>query len=320
MNTRVLLAGTGTRDHRQFHQRDMYLPAIQAAGYELAGVVGGNRTQAAELVHDSQAPIYPAADLDRALEKVDLIVACWDVHDVDGLRTLLAAARERSIPIALDKPTLWDSATLAALAEEFPQGVTAAHPWRFHPAVGTARGRMITGGVGLVHAVHGELLVNSTDGPHPLGELRNLAVHCLDVIRSWFNFPLRGTAFAVRTPPGGDGSGEALTLNLRLWPDIAVSLIVGRGGGGVTTRSMLLHRYRVLSSQGQLLVDLDSPSVQVLGARTESTHFGPSPTQTLLETVAAGGAGPTLATAVELSAALDALETSAQEHRPVAFG
>lgn len=322
---RVLLAGAGTSVHRQNHQRDMYLPALQSLeGVEVAGVwaPAGSSDRCTELA--IAAGVVVTDDLHTALNGVTAVIACPDLEQPDQLRQLLEQAT--GIPVLVDKPTLLPTATLQALAQQFPTGVVAAHHPRFHPAVSTARGRTATGGLGLLHAVHGELLVGAGDGPHPLGELRNLAVYALDVVQSLFPFSLHGKAHAVISPPGPDGSGEAITLSLRLQPDVAVTLLVGRTGRGSgesdtgSTASGSVHRYRILGSHGQLLVDLASPAFDLVGDGAGRLPFGPSSVQAMIEAVVRGAAGePSLRTAAELAAILDVLQTSAQSHTSIDF-
>jgi predicted dehydrogenase len=154
MTTSVFLAGSGTPGHVQDHQRDMYRPAVQ-------GLDGFAETD--------------------TIDEADLVIGCPDVEQPAELADLLQQCTDRSVPVLIDKPTLLSADVLTELATRFPATV-AGHPWRFHPALTTARGRVAAGGLGLLHAIHGELLLGPGDGPHPLGELRNLAVHALDVV------------------------------------------------------------------------------------------------------------------------------------------
>lgn len=286
MTIHVFLAGTGTPGHRQDHQRDMYAPAVDGLdGYQLVD----------------------------ELEQADLVIICPDVDRPDAVAELLQQCADRSVPVVLDKPTLLPTDVLTELAGRFSAAV-AGHPWRWHPALVTARGRVAAGGLGLLHAIHGELLVGPSDGPHPLGELRNLAVHALDVVQSLIG-ELHGRAHAVIAPAGPDGAGQAITLSLRCAPDVVVSLLIGRSGGS----DGMLHRYRILGSQGQLLVDLDSPAFDLIGTRAARLPFGPTATQALIQTVAAGGRQPDLIVAAGLARVIDTLQDAADTHRVVTF-
>lgn len=245
MTGTVLLAGTGTARFRQNHQRYMYLPAVKHLVDEglpgsptgVSGVFEPStdpalRDRAAYLADASGSVVTDAIDLTG----VAAVVACPDA-DAEAAGTgwgadLLQAAADAGVPVLMDKPTLLPADVLRAWAQRFPTGVTAAHHPRFHPAITACRGRIATGGLGLLHAVHGELLVGSGDGPHPLGELRNLAVYALDVVQALCGYPLHGKGTAQVQPPGPDGTGESITISARIDPDVVVTLLVGRSGDG----------------------------------------------------------------------------------------
>lgn len=245
MTGTVLLAGTGTARFRQNHQRYMYLPAVKHLLDEglpgsptgVSGVFEPStdptlRDRAAYLAEASGAAVTDVIDLTG----VAAVVACPDA-DAEAAGTgwgteVLQAAADAGVPVLMDKPTLLPADVLRAWAQRFPTGVTAAHHPRFHPAITACRGRIATGGLGLLHAVHGELLVGSGDGPHPLGELRNLAVYALDVVQALCGYPLHGKGTAQIQPPGPDGTGESITISARVDPDVVVTLLVGRSGDG----------------------------------------------------------------------------------------
>jgi predicted dehydrogenase len=276
----VLLAGGGTPGSGQDHHGDMYRPAVDALGL---------------------------AVVDR-LEDADLVVVCPDVTAPEALADLLARAAEARTPVVVDKPTLFGTDVLDDLARQFP-GVLASHHPRFHPAITTASGRVRSGALGLLHAVHGELLVAGGDQPHVRGELRNLAVYCLDVVQSLVG-ELRGRAHVIAAPSGPDGAGEAYTISLRLEPDVAVTLMVGRAGrSAMATDRATLHRYRILGSHGQLLVDLDSPAFDVVGGGR--IPFGPDSVTCMLQAALAGTTAPDLGHAAALAHVLDALAAAA---------
>lgn len=311
---RVLLAGTGTIGHVQHHQRDMYLPAVTAMdGVVVAGVLpGADRDRAEQLADRAGVPVW---DTTRTLDTVELVIVCPELAQPAELTALLERCAAAGTPVLLDKPTLLDADTLDGLAVRFPTVVPAFHP-RFHPALTAARNRVATGGLGLLHAVHGELLIGAADGPHPQGELRNLAVYALDVVASLIG-ELHGTAHAVISPAGPDGAGESLTLSLRCRPDVVVTLLVGRAGDG--SGAGALHRYRILGSHGQLLVDLDSPAVEVIGGSAGRLSFGPGAVEQLIAATLAGSTRTDLAGAAALARVIAAFEESAAHRRAVAF-
>ncbi len=332
---KVLLAGTGTTANKQHHQAAMYLPAVQSLdGFEIAGLWAPDRpedntagSRAAELARGADIALF--SDLSAAVAGgISLIIACPDPARPPELATLLERAAGAQIPVLIDKPTLLGTADLIDLAQRFPGAIAAHHP-RFHPALTATRGRVAGGGLGLLHAIHGELLVGPSDGPHPAGELRNLAVYALDVVQSLIG-DLHGKAHAVIAPPGPDGCGESITLSLRC-EQVVVSLLVGRSGGSTPAprtdatplpandADYTLHRYRILGSHGQLLVDLDSPAFDLYGAGHRRLPFGPSSVQAMIQSVAAGGRVPNLAVAAGLAAIIDVLTEAAAHHRVTQF-
>ena len=317
---RVLLAGTGTTANKQNHQAGMYQPAVaDLDGFEVGAVWAPDTTaesRAAKLARVAGAALI--ADLKSALDgNVDLVIACPDPAAPADLAELLQLVAQAGIPVLVDKPTLLSTAVLTDLAERFPSAVAAHHP-RFHPALTATRGRIASGGLGLLHAVHGELLIGPSDGPHPAGELRNLAVYALDVTQSLIG-DLHGRAHAVIAPPGPDGCGEAITLSLRCHPDVAVSLLIGRSGGSADPTGPVVHRYRILGSHGQLLVDLDSPAFDIYADGHSRLPFGPNSVQAMISAVAAGGAAPSLAVAAGLARVIDVLPQAATGRRVVEF-
>ena len=321
-SVKVLLAGTGTAANKQDHQARMYLPAVQNLdGFEVAGVWAPDvepGSRAAVMAGDAGVPLI--SDVAGALDdSIGLVIICPDPARPSELAGLLQQVTDAQVPVLIDKPTLLSTASLTDLAQRFPTAVAAHHP-RFHPALTATRGRIASGGLGLLHAVHGELLVGPGDGPHPAGELRNLAAYALDVVQSLIG-DLHGRGHAVITPPGPDGSGESIALSLRCSPDVAVSLLVGRSGGpdDPTGVAATVHRYRILGSHGQLLLDLDSPALDLYGSTHSRILFGPTSVQAMIRSVSERAGAPTLGVAAGLSHVIDALTDAAAQHRAVAF-
>jgi predicted dehydrogenase len=320
---KVALAGTGNPATPQHHQRDMYLPAVQAVeGAEVSAVLAGpDMARASDLA--DRAGVEVSADPDAAIRAADLIIVCPDPTHPEMLDHLLTRCHDETTPVLLDKPTLLPSTVLDDLAARFPHTIVGHHP-RLHPAVQAARSRVTSGELGLVHAIHGELLSGPADGDHPSGELRNLAVYALDVVQSMFGGPMRGTGHITSLPATQD-CGEAHTVALRLHPDVVVTLLVGRAGpppptsaSHRTSEHHILHRYRVLGSHGQLLVDLDAPGLDILGGQRRS--FGPTSVQLLVEAALDASPAPDLVGAARLAGIIDALERSRVTGQPVPVG
>ncbi|NNG35751.1 hypothetical protein [Nakamurella aerolata] len=365
MSGTVLLAGTGTARFRQNHQRYMYLPAVKHLIDEgLPGSptgVSGVFEPSSDPALQERAGYLAQTSGSRVIDTIDLtgvaaVIACPDA-DAEAAGAgwgteLLQAAADAGVPVLMDKPTLLPADVLRDWAKRFPTGVTAAHHPRFHPAITACRGRIATGGLGLLHAVHGELLVGSGDGPHPLGELRNLAVYALDVVQALCGYPLHGKGTAQIQPPGPDGTGESITISVRVDPDVVVTLLVGRSGDGdaddpsgidqaagqagtspagararaAATRALPgtgvppVHRYRILGSHGQLLADLDSPVMDLYTDTLSRVPFGPSSLDCLVDgVIRRTAAQPDLASALAMADLITALETSNAEHRAVQF-
>ncbi len=319
MTTRVLLAGAAGEAAGRHHQRDMFAPGIAAS--DLLGISGvwpgppqaDGHARAAELAASLGVPTV--ADLSTALAGADAVVACLDP---DALEVLLDArpGPNPAAPVRLDKPVLLDKAVLlgterltALASDPRAAGWRAAYHARFHPGVVSLAAVVRSGELGLPHALHGELLVPFGDGPAAEGDLRHVGILALDAVAAVLG-PPRGDVHAVRTP-SGDPATEGWTLTVRWHPGVVVTLLVSRGRPGGTA---MLHRYRLMGSEGQILVDLAAPSVRVLGEGAP-VGYGPGPVQLELETLARGGAGTSMGDLAALSRLIDGAERSAADGR-----
>ncbi len=309
MTTRVLLAGTAGESAGRHHQRDMFAPAIGASDVlDVVGVWPGpvgtdGYGRAGELAGSRGVPVV--ADVREALAGADAVVACLDP---DALEVLLDSVLDTnpSAPVLLDKAALLGTERLAALGQD-PRAVRllAAYHSRFHPGVVSLAAIVRSGELGLPHALHGELLVPFGDGPTPEGDLRHVGVLALDAVAAVLG-PPSGDVHAVRTATG-EPATEAWTLTVRWHPGVVVTLLVSRGQPGV---GGMLHRYRLLGSEGQVLVDLASPALTLVGEGTP-VGYGPGPVQLELETLARGGGGTTMADLASVGRLIDAAERSA---------
>nr|MDQ6895091.1 hypothetical protein [Actinomycetota bacterium] len=305
MTTRVLLAGAAGEPAGRHHQRDMFAPALaQSDVLEVSGVWPGppgtdGHGRANALAESLEAPLL--RDLGAALAGSDAVVACLDPSALDAL---LAAAP--AMPVLLDKPLLLGTPRLSELGSD-PRAArwVAAYHSRFHPGVSTVAAMVRSGELGLPHALHGELLVPFGDGPTAEGDLHHVGVLALDAVAAVLGSPA-GDVHAVRTRTG-DPATEAWTLTVRWHPGVLVTLLVSRGQPGV---SGMLHRYRVLGSEGQILVDLAAPAFTVVGDATP-VGYGPGLVRVELETLARGGAGTTMAELAALGRLVEAAERSA---------
>jgi predicted dehydrogenase len=312
--TRVLLAGTAGSAAGRHHQRDMFAPAIAASEVlEVSGVWPGpagsdGYARAAELAATLGVPLQH--DVGEALAGADAVVACVDG---DGLEALLAAGP--SGPVALDKALLLGVDRLTALAVD-PRAsrLVGAYHSRFHPSVTAVAAAVRSGELGLPHALHGELLVPFGDGPTTEGDLWHVGVLALDAVTAVLG-PPAGAVHAARTA-SGDPATEAWTLTLRWHPGVVVTLVVSRSQPDVAG---MLHRYRVLGSEGQLLADLVAPALSLVGDGA-SLPYGPGPVQLELELVSRGGAGATMAELAAIARLVEAAERSAADGRVHSVG
>jgi predicted dehydrogenase len=317
MTTRVLLAGTAGEAAGRHHQRDMFGPGVAASDLlEVSGVWpgppgGDGYARAAELATALDRPLM--ADLSAALADADAVVACLDAAGLDQLLDHLP--EPAAVPVLVDKAVLLGTERLTALSSD-PRagGVRAAYHSRFHPGVVSLAGIVRSGELGLPHALHGELLVPFGDGPTAEGDLWHVGVLALDAVAAVLG-PPAGDVHAVRTP-SGDPATETWTLTVRWHPGVVVTLLVSRGQPGVAA---MLHRYRLMGSEGQVLVDLAAPSFTVVGDGTP-VLYGPGLVQLELETLAQGGAGTTVSDLMSLSRLIVAAERSAVDGRVHAPG
>lgn len=318
MTRRVLLAGTAGESAGRHHQRDMFAPAVTASDVlDVAAVWPGppgsdGHGRAADLASALGVPLI--SDVASALEGADAVVACVEPAALDPLLNALDEAGSAA-PVVVDKPLLLGTERLAALAGD-PRAarVRAAYHSRFHPGVTSLAGIVGSGELGLPHALHGELLVPFGDGPTAEGDLRHVGVLALDVVAAVLG-PPDGDVHAVRTR-SGDPATEAWTLTVRWHPGVVVTLLVSRSQPGVAA---MVHRYRLMGSEGQVLVDLAAPMLTVVGDPAP-VAYGPGPVQVELETLLAGGRGTTVADLAALSRLVDAAEASAADGRPHPLG
>lgn len=121
------------------------------------------------------------------------------------------------------------------------------------PAIGLASAARM-GQFGLPHAMHGELV--------DAGSADQLAARAVDVVTAVLG-PCQGDVVAA-------GSDAAWTLTIRWRRGVVVTLLVGRGDG-------VVHRYRVLGSNGQAYADLTGPAFELVGTTSTRVGFGPTP-------------------------------------------
>lgn len=264
--TSILLAGAAGLPN-QDHQRDMWVPAAQRAGLRIAAFWVHPDADDQEVRRATDVAEEHGIELRRdpvpPTIGVDAIICCQR----GTRRTLvLRAAHEAGIPVLLDKPTLDSTTALAALAAELPDGTVApGHHFAAHPSVTRLVRAVHSGEIGLLRAVHTELVVTRGDGPAPEGELRNLLVYLADLARRVTGAgSLRVSADRVDAADRGTESWTVLAQTDR---EVVVGIHVTRTTVGEP--EILTARVRVNGSHGSAIVDLTSPAVEVqhAGAR-----------------------------------------------------
>lgn len=313
--TRIMLAGSDGLPG-QDHQRDMWMPAALRAGLAVTAfwvhpeadddeVRRAAHVAAALGIELARDPQPPTAD-------VDAIICC---QRGDRRRLVLSAAQAAGVPVLLDKPTLDSTTALDALAAALPgASVLAGHHFSAHPSFTRMLRAVHTGELGLLRAVHAELVVARGDGPSPDGELRNLLVYLVDLARRLAGGgSLRLSADRVDAARGGSESWSVLAQTDR---QVVVGLHLTRTVSG--SPEILTGRVRVNGTHGSAVVDLTSPAVEVrtAGERTLES-IGPDSVTMLVAALADADAAGAIETRLDelavLSRFLDDVEAAAAD-------
>ncbi|MGM1018843.1 MAG: hypothetical protein ACQEW8_15015 [Actinomycetota bacterium] len=306
---RILLAGV-SGGGAQNHQAAMWAPSLAPAGLVPVAVWVPSTTTEVEVEHaralaerhqvDLQISDEPEVDADGA-------IAC--LRGRDRIRFLTYAA-ERTMPVLVDKPTLDPTGELEPLTDIPGLAVLAGHHFSAHPGFTRALTAVRSAEIGLLRSVAAELVVGSEDGPCPEGELRNLGVYLVEMLRHATG-PATVTLNAHATE-----SGDAWTFLGQTERDVVVNAHVSRtvrdaGGGGILRASI-----RFVGTHGSTRVDLTGPTLDVRRPTlTQAIPFGESSVTALMRRFAGILNGTARATPAEdflvLSRALDAIAQSA---------
>jgi predicted dehydrogenase len=306
----VLVAGT-VGSGAQHHQAEMWTPAFAAAGLEAVGVWTPPTVDAAALARARSL----AGDLGLELEVSERpsTPAAGAVVCLRGAERIAFArfAAERGMPILLDKPTLDPTAQVEELAAAVGDGVVmAGHHLSSHPGFTRALTAVRGAEIGLLRAVHADLVSGGGDRS-PDGELRNLGVYLVELIRQATG-PATVTLQATATP-----QGDAWTLLGRTDREVVVSAHVSRAGAAGGQPRSLRARLRLVGTHGSLLVDLTKPTIGLATTAATSTvpFVGESSVVAHLRRFAGAIDGtvriPPASDLVTLSRALDAIAASA---------
>jgi len=323
----VLLAGfsgIGSQDH----QSAMYEPALRAQdGCAIVGVVASSA--------DDKAVAHAAAerlgvpchdDLATALERPEVGAVSVAVPLAERRRTIITAARAGKHILA-DKPlaaTLEDVLAVAEAVAEAGVALVPAHHQRLNPVLRAAAAAVGAGRVGLPWDIQADFVVAGGD-PAPTGELFNLGLYPLDVVRSVIGLDAhRVHAIPIRSGRTSDDlADDGATLMVDYDNGVTATIVVMRAPrvGDLAPGGVLRHRYRISGSHGVLAVDALRLGLQVRTAsRNDRGWTGQNTTAALIDSfhrAARGGTcAPGIADAVHVHRVLDAAQRSTRSGRP----
>lgn len=315
----VLLAGTVGMGH-QDHQASTWAPNLAKAGLAPVAVwtppaVGDAALERARglaaacgvFLEVSPSPTTPAAGAIVCLRGADRV-------------TFAAHAARRGLPVLLDKPTLDTTAQLtefAAAAGDLP--VLPGHHYLSHPGFSRVLRAVRDAEIGLLRAVHTDL-VSGGGEPSDVGELRNLGVHLIELMRR-----VTGPA-SVTLQAHASAGGAAWSFLGKTDRAVVVSHHSSRACADSREPVRQLRAgMRVIGTHGFLTVDLTRPALEVRSTRgSKALPFAEPSVVAHLRTFAslAGRSacgvppGPAASTAtaadfVTLSRALDGMAASA---------
>lgn len=308
--TKALIAGF-TGGPGQNHQGDMWVPALASAGLEAVDVWLPPTSGEQALRHAREVADRLGLDL-QVSEQPDTVADCAIVCLVgEERRAFLTYAAERGMPVLLDKPTLDTTEQLESVAR-IAGPIAVPHHFSHHPGYTRGLAAIRSGEIGLLRGVFADLVVAHGDGAHPDGELRNLGVYPIDLIRQATG-PAR-----VKLRAHEHGGGWSLLGQTER--DVVVSTHVSRtaadGGGSGTLRAHV----RLLGTHGTVVIDLMRPALDIRRpGECRSVPFGENSVAAVLRQFATavqrGGPFGTAADTVVLSKALDGIAASAASRR-----
>ncbi|MGK3951911.1 hypothetical protein ACLKM7_06235 [Microbacterium sp. I2] len=309
----VLLAGT-LGAGRQHHQADMWAPRLAAAGLAPVGV-WTPPTVSDEAVARATA-LATALGVGLEVSERPTAAASGAVVCLRGADRLAFArfAADAGIPMLLDKPTLDDTADLEAFAAAAGT-VVPGHHLSAHAGFTRALSAVRGAEIGLLRAVHVDLVVAAGDGLSPVGELRNHGVYLVDLLRQ-----ATGPA-QVRLQTHGSREADAFTFLGQTERDVIVSMHVSRTAESAGGSGVLRCVVRLVGTHGSLLADLARPSIEVHTPRGRDVlPFGEDSVTALLarfaETIKGRHRPAAASDLVTLSRALDAIAESASSGNP----
>jgi predicted dehydrogenase len=307
----VLLAGT-VGSGTQNHQASQWGPNLAAAGFVVEAVwtpptVGDpaiERARALAASFGMQAQVADQPDTRAAGA-----IACLRGTERADFMTFAA---QRSLAVLLDKPTLDSTSELEKFAAAADGAtVLAGHHFLSHPGFTRALAAVRNAEIGLLRAVSADL-VSGGGEPAAMGELRNLGVYLVEMIRQ-----ATGPA-AVTLQAHASPAADAWSFLGKTDRGVVVSAHVSRASAGADVPVRTLRaKLRLVGTHGSMLIDLTRPVIglsTVTGAGTLPFAGENSVVAHLkrFAAVIAGAARPAPASdLIVLSSALDAITESA---------
>ena len=267
--------GAGTQNH----QLDMYEPAFaDHPRFAIRGVTdlgaSDDRVELSRRRAEALAVPYiedPRVAISRP--DVDLVGACVGFDHRVGL---VQMAADEGKHVFIDKPmalTLQEVEAISELVSAAGVLCVPAHHLRYKDPIRRATEALAQGTIGTLESVHADFIVTSgatraaAENPEvwPLGELMNFVVYPVDSIRAMTGLEVvrvhatRGGFFY-----GGADDEDFGVLSLTLEGGVIATVTVGRAPVAGHLDG-LTHRYRIVGSGGDLLVDANNPAAIVHG-------------------------------------------------------
>lgn len=238
----------------QNHQGDMYVPALTSIGVEVADIWVPTMTSPHELQNAKDVAKQLGVGLQVSANpqtNADCAIVCLVGAE---RQAFLSYAAKRDLPVLLDKPTL-DSTDCLTTIITYAGKIYAEPHFGYHPSFARALAAIRNAEIGLLRGVHVDLIVANGDGAFPGGELRNLGVYPVDLMRK-----ATGPATVRLQAYQFQGGLSFLGQTER---DVVVSTHVSRTSKSAGGAGVLRAMVRILGTHGSLRVDLTQPAVEV---------------------------------------------------------
>lgn len=258
----VLLAGfsgIGAQDH----QTAMYLPALHAhPGFRIAAVAPSCAADAPAAERAAAALGVPCTDIDTGVRDTAAVSVAVPL---DQRPTVVGAALAAGCHVLADKPL---AANLLGVQQiQHAMNGTALVPAHHHRLLGSlrsVRGALAAGRVGLPWNVQVDFVV-AGGNPAPSGELLNLGIYPIDVLRSLLGLAAVRVQAVFGSHWHADGPEDTATVLIDYANGVTATVLLARTVAlhGIRAAGVLRHRYRISGSHGLFVVDALRPALQV---------------------------------------------------------